>query len=97
MIRLAVRCPAGQAEAVLCLAFPVHPPGKPDKSRMPELDAVTVPTLVVQGESDPFGMPGPAHHREIVELPGDHSLKKDVGAVSRAVEEWLDRILRPLD
>jgi hypothetical protein len=41
-------------------------------------------------------MPGPAHHREIVVLPGDHSLKKDVGAVFRAVEEWLDRILRPL-
>jgi len=82
--------------AVLCLAFPVHPPGKPDKSRMPELNDVTVPTLVVQGESDPFGMPGPALHREIVVLPGDHSLKKDVGAVFRAVEEWLDRILRPL-
>lgn len=87
----------GQAVAVLCLAFPVHPPGKPDKTRMPELDAVTVPTLVVQGESDPFGMPGPAHHREIVVLPGDHSLKKDVTAISRAVEEWLGRILRPLD
>jgi hypothetical protein len=63
---------------------------------MPELDAVTVPTLVVQGESDPFGMPGPAHHREIVVMPGDHSLKKDVTAVFRAVEDWLDRILRPL-
>lgn len=96
--RVACRTSAeGQAVAVLCLAFPVHPPGKPDKSRMPELDAVTVPTLVVQGESDPFGMPGPGHHREIVVLPGDHSLKKDVKAVSRAVEEWLGRILRPLD
>jgi len=96
--RVACRTSAeGQAVAVLCLAFPVHPPGKPDKSRIPELDAVTVPTLVVQGESDPFGMPGAAHHREIVVLPGDHSLKKDVQAVSRAVEEWLDRILRPFD
>jgi uncharacterized protein len=95
--RVACRTSAdGQAVAVLCLAFPVHPPGRPDKSRMPELDAVTVPTLVVQGESDPFGMPGPAHHREIVVMPGDHSLKKDVTAVFRAVEEWLDRILRPL-
>jgi uncharacterized protein len=95
--RVACRTSAeGQAVAVLCLAFPVHPPGKPDKTRMPELDAVTVPTLVVQGESDPFGMPGPAQHREIVAMPGDHSLKKDVKAVSRAVEEWLDRILRPL-
>src|SRR4029453_2033124 len=44
------------AVGVLCLAFPVHPPGRgddPAKSRLPELDAVTVPTLVVQGERDP--------------------------------------------
>lgn len=96
--RVACRTAAdGQAVAVLCLAFPVHPPGKPDKSRMPELDGVTVPTLVVQGESDPFGMPGPGHHREIVVMPGDHSLKRDVKGISRTVEEWLDRILRPLD
>jgi uncharacterized protein len=96
--RVACRTAAdGQAVAVLCLAFPVHPPGKPEKTRIPELDAVTVPTLVIQGESDPFGMPGPAYHREIVVLPGDHSLKKDVPAVSRTVEEWLGRILRPLD
>jgi predicted alpha/beta-hydrolase family hydrolase len=82
---------------VLCLAFPVHPPGRPEKSRMPELDGVTVPTLVVQGESDPFGMPGAAPHREIMVLPGDHSLKREAKTLSRTVEEWLDRILRPLD
>jgi predicted alpha/beta-hydrolase family hydrolase len=88
---------AGQAVAVLCLAFPVHPPGRPDKTRMPELDGVTVPTLVVQGESDPFGMPGAGHHREIVVMPGDHSLRRDAKGISRTVEEWLGRILRPLD
>ncbi|HEV2780972.1 MAG TPA: alpha/beta family hydrolase [Actinophytocola sp.] len=87
----------GQAVAVVCLAFPVHPPGKPDKTRQPELDAVEVPTLVVQGESDPFGRPTAAHHREVVLIPGDHSLKRDAKAISRTVEEWLDRILRPLD
>lgn len=87
----------GLAVAVLCLAFPVHPPGRPEKTRMPELDGVTVPTLVVQGESDPFGMPDPGHHREIVVMPGDHSLKRDAKGISRTVEEWLGRILRPLD
>ncbi|MFC4853552.1 alpha/beta family hydrolase [Actinophytocola glycyrrhizae] len=87
----------GLAVAVLCLAFPVHPPGRPEKSRMAELDGVTVPTLVVQGESDPFGMPGPGSHREIVVMPGDHSLKRDAKGLSRTVEEWLGRILRPLD
>ncbi|MBB5955192.1 hypothetical protein FHS29_001762 [Saccharothrix tamanrassetensis] len=87
----------GQAVAVLCLAFPVHPPGKPDKSRLPELDAVEVPALVVQGENDPFGCPTPAHRREVVLLPGDHNLKADLEGLQRAVGEWLDRILRPLD
>lgn len=87
----------GQAVAVICLAFPVHPPGKPEKTRQPELDAVPVPTLVVQGESDPFGRPVDAHHREVVLMPGDHSLKRELPRISRTVEEWLDRILRPLD
>lgn len=84
----------GEAAAVLCLAFPVHPPGKPDKSRHSELDAVEVPTLVVQGDRDPFGQPEPAHHRDVVLVPGDHSLKADVEAVSRAAGEWLGRIVR---
>jgi hypothetical protein len=96
--RVACRtCADGQAVAVLCLAFPVHPPGRPDRSRQPELDAVEVPTLIVQGEHDPFGRPEPAHHRELVLLAGDHNLKADVEGVGRAVGEWLGRVLRPLD
>ncbi|WP_436492055.1 alpha/beta hydrolase family protein [Actinokineospora sp. HUAS TT18] len=95
--RVACRTAAeGQAVAVVCLAFPLHPPGKPEKTRLPELDAVTVPTLVVQGESDSFGRPPAGHHREVVLMPGDHSLKKELPRISRTVEEWLDRILRPL-
>jgi hypothetical protein len=95
--RVACRTAAdGGAVAVVCLAFPVHPPGKPDKTRQPELDGVEVPTLVVQGDNDPFGRPTSAHHREVVLFPGDHSLKRDATGISRTVEEWLDRILRPL-
>ncbi len=88
---------AGQASAVLCLAFPVHPPGKPEKSREAELDAVEPPVLVVQGERDTFGRPEPAANREVVLVAGDHSLKADVDAVARAAAEWLDRILRLMD
>ena len=96
--RVACRTSAdGQAVAVLCLAFPVHPPGRPDKTRIPELDGVEVPTLVVQGSSDPFGMPDAAHHREVVVLAGNHSLKADVNGVTKAVEEWLNRVLHTLD
>lgn len=87
---------AGGAVAVLCLAFPMHPPGRPERSRMRELDGVDVPVLVVQGERDPFGCPEPAAGREVVLLPGDHSLKADTAAVGRSVAEWLQRRLRPL-
>ncbi|MDA3626449.1 alpha/beta family hydrolase [Saccharopolyspora oryzae] len=87
----------GAASAVLCLAFPVHPPGKPEKSRMSELDGVEAPVLVVQGERDAFGQPEPSHNREVVLVPGDHSLKADVDAVFRATQEWLGRVLRLID
>jgi uncharacterized protein len=82
------------AVAVLCLAFPVHPPGRPEKTRLEELDAVEVPTLVVQGTGDPFGMPPPGPGREVVEVAGDHSLKKDLDAVGAAIAEWLQRVTR---
>ncbi len=62
------------ASGVLALAFPLHPPGKPERSRLDELEAVRVPTLVVQGERDPFGRPEefPAHC-QVVSVPGgDH-------------------------
>jgi predicted alpha/beta-hydrolase family hydrolase len=76
---------------VICLAFPLHPPGRgddPSRSRLPELDAVDVPTLVVQGERDPFGMPPARSGRTVRVVPGDHSLR-DVAAVARAVGDWL--------
>ena len=76
------------AKAVLCLAFPVHPPGRPEKSRLDELDAVTVPTLVVQGERDPFGMAPQARNRSVVTIPGTHSLRSS-SAVAAAVSAWL--------
>jgi predicted alpha/beta-hydrolase family hydrolase len=87
---------AGQAVAVLCLAFPEHPPGRPEKSRQSELEAVEVPTLVLQGERDPFGRPKTGPHQELVLLDGDHNLSADLEGVSRAATEWLARVLRPL-
>jgi uncharacterized protein len=85
------------AVGVLCLAFPLVPPrragGKPSPSRLPELDAVPVPTLVVQGERDRFGMPPPGKLRTVVQVSGDHSLRSDLPAVAAAVRDWLDDLV----
>jgi predicted alpha/beta-hydrolase family hydrolase len=81
------------AAAVLCLAFPVHPPGRPEKSRLEELDAVQVPVLVVQGERDPFGMPPDGPNRTVVKVNGDHGLKGDLDAVAAAVRDWLPAVV----
>jgi predicted alpha/beta-hydrolase family hydrolase len=74
---------------VLCLAFPLHPPGRPEKTRLAELEAVSVPVLIVQGESDPFGMPPEAPGRAVVRLRGNHSLRSDVNGLRAAVKEFL--------
>jgi hypothetical protein len=92
--RVACRTAAGTgAVGVLCLAFPLEPPRRsgatPAQSRLPELDAVTVPTLVVQGIRDPFGMPPAGERRTVVQVAGDHSLRTDLGAVGEAVRAWL--------
>ena len=85
------------AIGVLCLAFPLQPPrrsaGTPAQSRLPELDDVTVPTLVVQGARDPFGIPPASASRTVVQVPGDHSLKTDLQAVEAAVRAWLPRVV----
>jgi predicted alpha/beta-hydrolase family hydrolase len=79
------------AVAVLCLAFPLHAPGRGanGKTRQPELDAVEVPCLVVQGRRDPFGMPRASSTRTVIEVDGNHSLKADLDAVTEAVGDWL--------
>jgi uncharacterized protein len=87
------------AVALLCLAFPLLPPrggGKPPQSRLPELEAVELPVLVVQGERDPFGMPPPGPSRTVVKVPGDHGLKADLPAVAAAVRTWLAEVIPEL-
>ena len=77
------------AVAVLCLAFPLHPPGRPAQTRQAELDAVDVPVLVVQGAQDPFGIPPAGPGRDVVTVPGTHGLTTDLDAVRAAVRAWL--------
>ncbi|GHA82001.1 MULTISPECIES: alpha/beta hydrolase family protein [Streptomyces] len=95
------------ARAVLALSFPLHPPGRPEKSREDELLGAGVPTLVVQGGRDPFGRPEefPAGGHDLVEVPyGDHGfavpkkapLTRDqaLELLTGAVAGWLDRLPR---
>jgi uncharacterized protein len=78
------------AAGVLCLAFPLQPPGRPDApSRIAELDAVPSPTLIIQGERDPFGTPPSGPKRTVVLVAGDHGLKADLGRVEAAARDWL--------
>ena len=92
--RVACRTAAATgAVGVLCLAFPLRPPGRASApSRLPELDAVAVPMLVVQGERDPFGIPPPSKLRSVVLVPGNHSLRAAT-PVTDAVQDWLSRLL----
>jgi uncharacterized protein len=86
---------ATDAMGVVCLAFPLLPPRRsgPPQSRLPELEAVGVPVLVVQGERDRFGMPPAGPDRTVVKVPGDHSLRKDPAAVAEAVNAWLPGVV----
>ncbi|MCX5351867.1 hydrolase [Streptomyces mirabilis] len=90
------------ATAVLALSFPLHPPGRPEKSRAEELLGAGVPTLVVQGGNDPFGKPAefPNGSHELIEVPyGDHGfavpkrapIDQDaaLGIITEGVVRWI--------
>lgn len=85
------------AVGVLCLAFPLQPPrrsgSEPAPSRLAELDAVAVPTLVVQGMRDPFGIPPAGGLRTVVQVESDHGLKGDLEAVAASVRVWLSQLV----
>lgn len=90
------------AVGVVALAFPLHPPGKPEKSRADELAACGLPTLIVQGATDPFGTPPefpglPDTHRLVALPAGNHdfAVRKDqapvLGLLVDAVIEWINK------
>ncbi|MET9337747.1 alpha/beta family hydrolase [Nonomuraea sp. NPDC003804] len=81
---------AAGADAVVALAFPLHPPGKPERSRADELRGAGVDVLVVNGDRDPFGVPDAADAARLVVLPGEgHDLKKDPAKAGEVVADWL--------
>ena len=99
--RVACRTSAAEGAAgVLALSFPLHPPGRPEKTRAPELTGVGVPIVVVQGETDAFGRPedvaavlAGSGLASVYAVPGDHSLKKNPGLAAAAALSWLTEVL----
>jgi uncharacterized protein len=88
-----------EVAGLVLLSYPLHPPGKPERLRTEHFPAVTVPTLVVSGDRDPFGSPdefaqwlptfgGPV---ETVWVRGAHDPKADADVVA-AVAAWLDKL-----
>ncbi|MFC4534756.1 alpha/beta family hydrolase [Sphaerisporangium dianthi] len=78
------------AAAVVALAFPLHPPGKPGRSRVEELRGAGVDVLVVSGDRDRFGIPDQADAARLVVLAGEgHDLNRDPARVGEVVAQWL--------
>lgn len=95
--RVACRtAPAAGAAAVIALAFPLHPPGKadqPDKSRAGELRSAGVPVLVINGASDPFGVPAASDADALVVLAGEtHALSRHPEAIMAAITSWFKEL-----
>ena len=88
--RVACRTAEGLGAAgVLALAFPLHPPGRPERSRAAELPTRT-PTLVVNGDRDPFGVPGAGGVVEVAVRPGAvHDLRRDLPGTAAIAVGWL--------
>jgi hypothetical protein len=78
------------AAGVIALAFPLHPPGQPEKSRDAELRDAGTNVLVINGERDPFGVPRPDDTTEVVVLPGEtHALSKQPAVIGAVASRWL--------
>ena len=84
------------ADGIVCLAFPLGPPNRPEQTRADELLAVDVPLLVVQGRRDPFGGPDDLPPvGTVVAVDGDHSLRGSAAEVAAAVAGWLSDLPAP--
>jgi uncharacterized protein len=85
------------AQGVVALAFPLHPPGKPEQSRGAELRDCGVPVLVINGARDPFGVPDTGDADKVVVIPGEtHALRGHAGDITAAIARWLPAVVAEL-
>jgi predicted alpha/beta-hydrolase family hydrolase len=86
------------AVGVIALAFPLHPPGDPARSRDAELREAGTSVLVVNGDRDPFGIPEPDAKTSVVVVGGEtHALARHPAAIGEAVAGWLAALVSRLD
>jgi uncharacterized protein len=82
------------ALGVVALAFPLHPPGHPERSRAAELSQAGTKVLVINGERDPFGIPDSHGAVRVVVLPGEtHALSRKPELLASAVGAWLAEVM----
>lgn len=82
------------AAGVVALAFPLHPPAHPERSRLAELQSAGTEVLVVNGARDPFGIPAGSDSIQVTVLPGEtHALSRRPEEVERAVAAWLRKLV----
>ena len=84
---------------LICLGYPFHPIGKPDQLRVEHLQAIKTPTLILQGERDPFGNAEQVRDYNLSSqvrlhwLPdGDHSFKPRASSGRMLDESWREAI-----
>ena len=86
---------AAGARGVIALAFPLHPPRRPEVSRAPELRGAGVPVLVINGRRDPFGVPDAADATCVHVLPrAGHDLATAADTIGEVAADWLRRWTR---
>ncbi|RJO76794.1 alpha/beta hydrolase [Nocardia panacis] len=80
------------ARGVIALSFPLHPPGKPERTRRDELLAAGIEVVVINGGSDPFGIPDAADAAEVRVIPGQaHAFRSGFDVIGQTVTPWLRR------
>jgi len=91
-----------EVRALVCLGYPFHPPGKPERLRVAHLAELRTPTLIVQGSRDPFGAPDEVAHYELSRAirihwieEGDHSFKPRVSS-GRTERQSLDEAVKAI-
>ena len=84
---------------LVCLGYPFHPVGKPEKLRTEHLESIQTPTLIVQGTRDPFGVPDEVNNYKLSKAikvewmeDGDHGLKPRKSSGRTEQQNWEEAI-----